>query len=122
MHHSIGYTSSNAISLFSRNQVKNATLLRTARHFRLFVPTESILIPSGSLYTNRSPIVPPEAKRHTHRDLLHNRTIAHRVDVICRYVYPTSNKIHLIYLILQNPQSEWKILRDRTDFPRKIRE
>ena len=37
-------------------------------HFRLFVPTESILIPTGSLYTHRSQIVPPESKRHAHRD------------------------------------------------------
>ena len=40
----------------------------TAGHIRLFVPTESILIPSGSLYTNRSQIVPPEAKMYAHRD------------------------------------------------------
>ena len=65
MHHSIGYTSSNAISLFLRNLVKNTTFLPTARHFRLFVPT---LIPSGSLYTNMTQIVPPEAKRHAHRE------------------------------------------------------
>ena len=68
MHHTIGYTSSSAITLFSRNLVKNTTSLPTARYFRLFVPTESILIPSGSLYTNRSQIVPPEAKRHAHRE------------------------------------------------------
>ena len=67
MHHSIGYTSSNAISLFSRFLVKNTTLLHTARHFRLFVPTESILIPSGSLYTNRSQIVPSS---RVHSDVL----------------------------------------------------
>ena len=68
MHDSIGYTSG-AISLFSRNQVKNTTLLLTACHFRLFVPKEYILIPSGFLYTNRSKIVPPEAKIHTHREV-----------------------------------------------------
>ena len=36
-------------------------------HFRVLVPTESILIPTGSLYTHRSQIVPPESKRHAHR-------------------------------------------------------
>ena len=39
----------------------------TSRHFRLLVPVESVLIPPGSLYTNRSKIVPPEAKMHAHR-------------------------------------------------------
>ena len=36
-------------------------------HFHLLVPTESILIPTGSLYTHRSQIVPPESKRYAHR-------------------------------------------------------
>ena len=45
-------------------------------HHRAFscVCTNRIyLVPSGSLYTNRSPIVPPEAKRHTHRDIIDAR-------------------------------------------------
>ena len=44
-------------------------MLITAGHFRLLVPTESILIPTESLYTHRSQIVPPESKRHAHRVL-----------------------------------------------------
>ena len=40
----------------------------TARHFHLFVPVESILITLGSLYTNRSKIVPLEATVHAHRE------------------------------------------------------
>ena len=67
MHHSIGYTSGKAISLFAWNQVKNTTLLLTVRHLRLLVPTESMLISWGSQYTNRSKIVHPEAKMHAHR-------------------------------------------------------
>ena len=37
-------------------------------HFGLLIPTESILIPTGSLYTHRSQNVPPESKRHAHRE------------------------------------------------------
>ena len=73
IHHSIGYTSGNAISLFSWNQVKNTTLLLTTRHFRQFVPKEFILILSGSLYPKRKKIVPPEAKMHTHDDITLNQ-------------------------------------------------
>ena len=40
----------------------------TARNFRLFVPAESILMPSGSTYTKMSKIIPPEAKMHTQRE------------------------------------------------------
>ena len=43
-------------------------------HFRVLVPTESILIPTGSLYTHRSQIVPPESKRHAHRGVWHTRS------------------------------------------------
>ena len=68
MHHSMGYRFGNAISLFSWNQAKNTTLLLIAGHDLLFVATESILIPTGFLYTHRSQIVPPESKRHAHRD------------------------------------------------------
>ena len=60
-HHHIGYMWSGLL-LFSWNQVENANSLFPARHFRLFVPTESILMPSGCLYTNKSKIIPPEAK------------------------------------------------------------
>ena len=41
----------------------------TAGHIRLFVPTESILMPSGSLYTNRSQIVPSETPLRSLRRL-----------------------------------------------------
>ena len=56
MHHSIGYTSGNAISLFSWNQVKNTTLLLTALIFvRLnqqnpFRYHQDPYIPTGAKY------------------------------------------------------------------------
>ena len=52
-------------AVFSLTLVKEA--VGTACHCRLFVPVESILIPPGSLYTNRSKVASPETKMHAHR-------------------------------------------------------
>ena len=105
------------LSLYS---LKDTTLLLTAGHFRLLVPTESILIPTGSLYTHRSQIVPPESKRHAHReggqDILPPKPVSKfrspeigcyndRIDLkLIRHLGSATADVHVKFL------SDWKCL------------
>ena len=50
-----------------KSSYKHDIAISRSHHFRLFVPTESILIPSASLYTNRNKIVHPESKMDAYR-------------------------------------------------------